>query len=405
MAPDSSAPIVLGRVLIVGGCGFLGYHVVDQFLNFASEEDLPLPKPATSTRTSKPDAASFEFPTLRSRYPLYAKTEVHVLDLRCNRNRLPGATYHEGDLCDPASLLPVFREVKPQVVINTASPTYDAPREILRKVNIEGTKTLLEVAGGAHGDWGGKCKAFVHTSSSSVVHDCLNDLINADERWPLVRPHPVEYYTESKADAEEIVLEANKKHNDMLTCAIRPAGIVGERDRAGMTDALLQTAAHAPDWQLHFQFGEGNNLFDCTYVGNVAYGLAVAAEALLHTSARIAAGEAVPLDHEKVDGEAFIVTNDSPAYFWDIARYVWTLYGRTVSMSKVWQLSKGFLLLVGALAEMSTYITGKKTKMTRQSIRYTPLAGLEEGLARAVKSFVLSERAEKEALGGEKKVQ
>ena len=198
MAPDSSAPIVLGRVLIVGGCGFLGYHAVDQFLNFASEEGLPTPKPATSTRTSKPDPASFDFPTLRSRYPLYAKTEVHVLDLRCNRNRLPGATYHEGDLCDPESLLPIFREVKPQVVINTASPTYDSPREILRKVNIEGTKTLLEVAGGAYGDWGGKCKAFVHTSSSSVVHDCLNDLINADERWPLVRPHPVEYYTESK---------------------------------------------------------------------------------------------------------------------------------------------------------------------------------------------------------------
>ena len=219
------------------------------------------------------------------------------------------------------------------------------------------------------------------------------------------------------------MLEANRKHNDMLTCAIRPAGIVGEKDRAGMTDGLLQTAAHAPDWQLHFQLGEGNNLFDCTYVGNVAYGLAIAAEALLHTSSRIVAGEAVPLDHEKVDGEAFIVTNDSPAYFWDIARYVWTLYGRTISMNKVWQLSEGFLLPVGALAEMSTYITGRKTKMTRQSIRYatmqryfncdklkrrcgySPLVGLEEGLARAVKSFVLNERAEKEALGGEKKVQ
>lgn len=199
MASESSAPIVLGRVLVVGGCGFLGYHLVDQLLNFPSEDDLPPSNASTSKKYSTVDVASLSFPTLRSRYPIYEKTEVHVLDLRCTHNRLPGATYHEGNLCDPDSLLPIFREVKPEVVINTASPTYDAPRHILHKVNVEGTKTLLEVAGGAHGDWGGKCKAFVHTSSSSVVHDCLSDLINADERWPLVRPHPVEYYTESKA--------------------------------------------------------------------------------------------------------------------------------------------------------------------------------------------------------------
>lgn len=198
MAPDSSAPIALGKVLVVGGCGFLGYHVVDQLLNFPSEDNLPPSQSSTSKKYAKVDPASREFPTLRSRYPLYEKTEVHVLDLRCLRNRLPGATYHEGDLCDSESLLPIFREVKPEVVINTASPTFDAPREILRKVNIEGTKVLLEVAGGAHGDWGGKCKVFVHTSSSSVVHDGTSDLINADERWPLVRPHPVEYYTETK---------------------------------------------------------------------------------------------------------------------------------------------------------------------------------------------------------------
>jgi sterol-4alpha-carboxylate 3-dehydrogenase (decarboxylating) len=199
MAPNPSAPIVLGRVLVVGGCGFLGYHLVDQLLNFPSEDNLPPPNLSTSKRSQRSDPVSLSFPTLRSRYPVYEKTEVHVLDLRCIRNRLPRATYHEGDLCDPDSLLSIFKEVKPDVVINTASPTFDSPREILRKVNIEGTKTLLEVAGGAHGDWGGKCKAFVHTSSSSVVHDCISDLINADERWPLVRPHPVEYYTETKA--------------------------------------------------------------------------------------------------------------------------------------------------------------------------------------------------------------
>ncbi len=213
MVSDSSAPIKLGKVLVVGGCGFLGYNVVDQLLNFPSEDDLPPANPPIPKTSSSADPTLRSFPSLRSRYPVYEDTEIHVLDLRCTHNRLRGATYHQGDLCDPDSLLAIFRKIKPEVVINTASPLYNAPREILRKVNIEGTKNLLQVAGGSHGDWGGRCKAFVHTSSSSVVHDALSDLINADERRPYVRPHPVEYYTETKA-----CLPFNPRQNQALCC-------------------------------------------------------------------------------------------------------------------------------------------------------------------------------------------
>lgn len=211
MASDSSAPIKLGKVLVVGGCGFLGYSVVNQLLNFPSEDELPPTNLSTSKQPPGADPTLRTFPTLRSRYPVYEKTEVHVLDLRCTHNRLRGATYHQGDLCDPDSLLAVFREVRPEVVINTASPLYNAARETLRKVNIDGTKNLLEVAGGLRGDWGGQCKAFVHTSSSSVVHDARSDLINADERRPYVRPHPVEYYTETKARFSPIEPLAGKQ--------------------------------------------------------------------------------------------------------------------------------------------------------------------------------------------------
>jgi sterol-4alpha-carboxylate 3-dehydrogenase (decarboxylating) len=229
MVPNSSAPIVLGKVLVVGGCGFLGYNVVDQLLNFPSEDNLPTSKASAFGPSSKNnDPASLTFPTLRSRYPIYEQTEVHVLDLRCSRNRLPRATYHEANLCDPESLLRVFRKVKPEVVINTASPLYNAAADILRKVNIEGTRNLLDVAGGIHGDWGGRCKAFVHTSSSSVVHDGQTDLINADERWPYVRPHPVEYYTETKA-CSLLVLNLNANHR-ILTGRCGGNGATGEQE-------------------------------------------------------------------------------------------------------------------------------------------------------------------------------
>jgi sterol-4alpha-carboxylate 3-dehydrogenase (decarboxylating) len=183
----------LGNVMVVGGCGFLGWHIVDHLLNFPSETDpsVALPKPQGDAR--------FDYPTLASRYPDY-KAKVSVVDLRTNNNRLPGAEYYEGDITSAESMLKVFRAVQPDLVIHTASPSpIDANNELLRKVNVDGTRTLLEVAGGERGDWGGKCKAFVYTSSSSVVHDTESNLVNVDESWPLMRGKlQKEYYSETK---------------------------------------------------------------------------------------------------------------------------------------------------------------------------------------------------------------
>lgn len=183
----------LGTVLVVGGCGFLGWHVVNQLLNFPSETDpsVALPMPKNDPR--------FDCPSLRDRYYSY-KAKVAVVDLRTTNNRLPGAEYHEGDITSVESMLSVFRAVTPDVVIHTASPSMlEGNKPLLRKVNVDGTKTLLEVAGGEHGDWGSKCKAFVYTSSSSVVHDTQSDLINAKEDFPYIRGNmQQEYYSETK---------------------------------------------------------------------------------------------------------------------------------------------------------------------------------------------------------------
>lgn len=187
------ATIELGNVLVVGGCGFVGWHIVDHLLNFPSEKDpsAALPKVENDAR--------FEVPSLNGRFP-QSVAKVSVVDLRTTNNRLPGAQYYDGDITSVESMMDVFRAVKPNVVIHTASPSMlDGNKELLRKVNVDGTKTLLEVAGGEHGDWGGKCKAFVYTSSSSVVHDTQSDLINADEEWPYVRgARQLEYYSETK---------------------------------------------------------------------------------------------------------------------------------------------------------------------------------------------------------------
>jgi sterol-4alpha-carboxylate 3-dehydrogenase (decarboxylating) len=183
----------LGSVLVVGGCGFLGWHIVDQLLNFPSETDpsVALPKPEGDSR--------FDNPRLSDRYPKCV-AKVSVLDLRTTNNRLPGAQYYDGDITSEESLLTIFRAVKPDVVIHTATANVlEGNKELLRKVNVDGTKMLLEVAGGDRGDWGGKCKAFVYTSSASVLHDTQSDLKNVNEDWPLIRGKlQLEYYSDTK---------------------------------------------------------------------------------------------------------------------------------------------------------------------------------------------------------------
>lgn len=388
--------------------------MVDQLLNFPSEQNT-IKKLSQGPNS---DRYAYGIESLSSRYPSFDQsgTKVHALDLKCVRNRLPGCTYHEADITDVAQLLEVFKKVQPDVVINTASPQFTAPHPVLRKVNVDGTRTLLEVAGGQHGSWaekGKKCRAFVHTSSSSVIHDTQSNLRFADERWPLHVPNTAEYYSETKAIAEQLVLKANKQYDGMLTAAVRPAGITGEYDMGGIGYSITKTAADSPGWQQNLQLGEGDNLFDTTYVGNVALGLLLVAEGLLTTSRRIeekGVADGGVLDHERVDGEAFFVTNDQPTYFWDITRFLYSRYAKegvkvAGQGSGVRRLPEGFAWLVGALSELAGLLTGRTGRLTRQTVRYScidryfscekikrrcgyePVVDVEEALVRTIEWY------------------
>lgn len=187
----------------------------------------------------------------------------------------------------------------------------------------------------------------------------------------------------------------------MVTTAVRPAGIHGEKDTS-VTYKILEHGSQASNTVLRMQLGENDNLFDFTYVGNVAYAHMLAGFRLLASYDRYDAGQSGPLDHERVDGEAFNITNDQPVYFWDVTRAMWALIGRVVEPQEVYALPEGLLGVVGGIAETVLGLLGKTPRLTRRVVRYScmtryfsvekakfrlaylPVVPLEEGIARAV---------------------
>ncbi|KAK0730670.1 C-3 sterol dehydrogenase/C-4-like protein [Lasiosphaeris hirsuta] len=352
----------LGSAMVIGGCGFLGHHVVRLLLRDYT-------------------------------------CSVSVVDLRCVRNRRPdsdGVAYFEADITDAAKLEVIFTKVRPSVVIHTASPPAQSndsvSHALFKKVNVDGTAAVVNACRKTG------VKALVYTSSASVMSDNLSDLINADERWPVIRgANQSEYYSETKAAAEEIVLKANRSPEapGLLTCAIRPSGIMGEGD----TMVLYHIINIYRQGRTNVQVGDNNNLFDFTYVENVAHGHLLAVRALLQT----AAASIVPLDTERVDGEAFLITNDSPVYFWDFCRAIWAAAGSPLGTDHVWILPRSTGMFLGYLSEVFFSIIRKPPTFNRQRIVYScmtryydiskakrrlgykPLVSLDEGIKRSVK--------------------
>jgi len=197
----------------------------------------------------------------------------------------------------------------------------------------------------------------------------------------------------------------------MLTSAIRPAGIHGEKDTT-VTHKILEHGTQASDRVLRMQLGENDNLFDFTYVGNIAYAHLLAGHRLLASYEHIAAGKGGPLDYERVDGEAFNITNDSPVYFWDVTRAMWALIGRVVEPHQVWALPEGLLETVGGVAETVMGLFGKTPRLTARTVRYScmtryystekakhrlayaPVVPLDEGIARAVGYIVAQQKSD-----------
>jgi sterol-4alpha-carboxylate 3-dehydrogenase (decarboxylating) len=242
-------------------------------------------------------------------------------------------------------------------------------------------------------------KAFVYTSSASVIHDSVSDLIEGDETLPLLYlPVQKEVYSHTKALADQLVLDANSTtKGGMMTTSIRPSGIFGENDATAK--AMVDNAAAG---KLKFQVGNGKNLFDFTYNENVVYAHILAAQALLRSHVE------PPSADMRVAGEGFLITNDEHIPFWEFARAVGEAAGHPTKREDIRVIPKIIGLLMAAIAEWLVWIASfgrRKSRMNRVAIRYSsmtrtyridkakkvlgykPRVTLREGIQRSGKSF------------------
>lgn len=348
-------------ILVTGGCGFLGRHIVD---------------------------------TLASQ-----GTNVVVFDIAAPRRAfatdLPGnITFVKGDLCDQAQLVSVLKAHNVASVVHTASPAPTAPAHILQKVNVEGTRTVINA-----------CKdvpsvvSLIYTSSASVVWEGKGQQ-GADESMP----YPTSFrdvYSRTKAMGEAEVVAAglsNAPGRKLVTVSLRPHAIYG----AGALELVETTAAAARNGKNKVIIGDGQNMVDWTYVGNVVHSHMLAVQA-----AHVSKGAALA----DLSGRPFFITNGEPMPFWTFLNWIWLGLGFDAARRRLpYGLMLGLAVVVDAvLGLVNTVLMRRdnpikivfnpsrlqlmgthhwyKIDAARAHLGYAPLWDTKQGLYLTLKAF------------------
>lgn len=143
-----------------------------------------------------------------------------------------------------------------------------------------------------------------------------------------------------------MVLDASSK--TLATCSLRPSVLCGPGDYQ------LVPAIHAciEKWETPFVIGDGLNLWDVTYVTNVADAHVLAAENLM--SSKTAAGEAM------------FIQNNEPITFRDFCLAIWAHFGHIPPFEV--HIPKGLAYVAGLVSEFLTWMTRTTTTLSRGSV-------------------------------------
>ncbi|KAI9661347.1 MAG: hypothetical protein M1831_003080 [Alyxoria varia] len=298
-------------VLVVGGCGFIGYHIVKQVQQ-------------------------------EHRY-----WNIHVMSRDPTRNQISGVEYHAASISSYEDVSDILQRISPTIIIHSASPPmvgdYADKRSCLR-TNIEGTRCLLDCAVATH-----KVKAFIFTSSTMILQGASHHM--TDENAPLRSwKSKGDAYPKSKAIADKMVLGRNHK-SGMLTCCLRLPATYGEFDQQNIGEGLRALFRR----EHKIQVGNNTNLFDFLSAENAARAHVLALDALVEERIHSTSDDCVA-------GQAFNITDGHPLPFWNFWRLLWRATGDMTPESMITVIPPWLMMIVAGIVEFAYWVCTFATK-------------------------------------------
>lgn len=203
-----------------------------------------------------------------------------------------GVEIFRGNLTDPDSIRQAVKGM--DKVFHSAALVGDwVPRKEAFRVNVEGTRQMLEAAASE------KVRRFIFVSSLAVLG--MKDHHKTPSDASRVKTGDI--YADTKIDSEELVVEAGKNRKLPFT-VIRPGFVFGPRD-----NKVIPRMVEFIEKGKYTFIGSGDNKVNMIYVENL-------------TDAVIRASYS-----DKAIGQVYNVTNDSGMTMKDVAYMVSDLWG------------------------------------------------------------------------------
>lgn len=231
------------KIMVTGGAGFIGSHLVDKLLD-AGCEVLCLD-----------DFNEYYDPALK-----WQNVQQHLAN--------PAYRLVEGDIRDKEAK-ELIKEWMPEVIVHLAARAGVRPSlsqaELYQTTNVAGTLNLLEAAREAG------VKKFIFGSSSSVYG--LNKKVPFSETDPLLKP--ASPYAATKI-AGEALCHTYANLYDFSVVALRFFTVYGPRQRPDL--AIRKFTERMLQGEEIVLFGDGSSARDYTYVDDIIRGVIAAIE-------------------------------------------------------------------------------------------------------------------------------
>lgn len=312
------------RILITGGAGFIGSHLVDRLLSEAGWHI-----------TVVDDFNDFYDPSVKR-----ANIQAHLAQ--------PNYRLVEANISDYETMRLAFKDATFDWIVHLAAragvrPSLNEPR-LYVETNINGTMNLLELARAAG------TKQFVFGSSSSVYG--TNEKVPFSEDDPIF--NPISPYAATKAAGELICHTYSHLYGIRIVC-LRFFTVYGARQRPDL--AIHKFAKLISNGQTIPVFGDGTTRRDYTYIDDIVAGVRAA------------------IDYDQSDYE---VINLGEAHTVELSQLISLLENALGQTAKIDRQP----MQPGDVPQTFADIT-----KARRLLNYNPQTQIEEGIKRFVEWF------------------